>query len=87
MTQRKDEISNVIAEVVRSFLTEQLGMHPEKISVDIHNQLVTVTLEGVSNPGEMDLAKERPSRAMIEKVYMELFSLGDLSALPENALA
>jgi uncharacterized protein YbcI len=75
MMRNAEAVSTRIAEVVRSYCSEQMGIRPEKISVDLHNQSVTVTLEGVSHPAEMNLARERLSRAMIEKMYMELFNV------------
>lgn len=62
-------------ELVRKYVNEQMGIHPGKISVDFHDPSITVTLEGVSHPAEMNLADDPPSRAMIEKMYLELFKV------------
>lgn len=70
-----DGVTTGITDVVRSYCNEQMGIRPESISVDMHNQSVTVTLEGVSHPAEINLARERMSCAMIEKMYMELFKV------------
>ncbi len=71
---RKEETSR-IADVVNSYCHDQMGMSPKKISVDIHDQLITVTLEGVSHPAELNLAKEQLSRSMLQKIYSELFDV------------
>lgn len=70
-----EAVSVGIAKEVCSYGKEQMGIRPEKISVDIHDNSVTVTLEGVSHPAEMNLAKEQFSRSMIQKMYMELFNV------------
>jgi uncharacterized protein YbcI len=70
-----DALSDMIAEAVRNFCSEQMGIQPKKASVDVHNQSATVTLEGVSHPAEMNLASERFSSEMIEKMYLELFKI------------
>lgn len=70
-----EKMRNTIAELVRKFGDEQMGIRPKKVSVDIHEASVTITLEGVSHPAEMRLAGDPPSRAMIEKMYLELFKI------------
>ncbi|MFW6245362.1 MAG: Na-translocating system protein MpsC family protein, partial [Fibrobacterota bacterium] len=60
-----EAVSIRIAEEICSYGSEQIGIRPEKISVDVHEQSVTVTLEGVSHPAELNLAKQQLSRSMI----------------------
>jgi uncharacterized protein YbcI len=69
------EAKGRIAAAVCGFVKEQLAVHPEHIYVDIHNRSVTVTLDGVLHPAEINLARERPARASVEKMYMELFNV------------
>lgn len=64
-----------ISEIVREYGNEQMGIRPKAISVDIHSQSVIVILEGVSHPAEINMAKERFSRELIEKMYSELFNV------------
>ncbi len=75
MLQNNEELSIGIAEVIRSYGVEQMGIRPKQISVDIHNHSVTVTLEGVSHPAEVNLSSERLSREMLEKMYIEMFNI------------
>ncbi|MFP4416277.1 MAG: Na-translocating system protein MpsC family protein [Chitinivibrionales bacterium] len=75
MILNTEELSSGIAEVVRRYGIEQLGIRPGSISVDIHNRSVIVTLEGVSHPAEVDLSRERLSREMVEKMYVEMFNI------------
>ena len=64
-----------IAEKVLCYGKEQMGISPDKISVDIHSHSVTVSLEGVLHPAELDLAKKQLSRSMLQKMYAELFDV------------
>ncbi|MFP4165122.1 MAG: Na-translocating system protein MpsC family protein [Chitinispirillaceae bacterium] len=75
MNKDTNKLNSRIAEIVCTYGSEQMGIRPEKISVDVHNQSVTVTLEGVSHPAELNLAKEQLSRSMIQKMYTELFNV------------
>ncbi len=75
MRRKIEELSSGIAEVIRSYGVEQLGICPQSISVDIHNRSVIVTLEGVSHPAEVNLSRERLSREMVEKMYVEMFNI------------
>lgn len=78
MIRNTDALSDGIAEAVRRYGAEQMGIWPKKVSVDVHNRSVTVTLEGVTYPAEMNLASERLSCAMIEKMYLELYNISKL---------
>ncbi|KMQ51713.1 hypothetical protein CHISP_1470 [Chitinispirillum alkaliphilum] len=73
--KNSSERNGKIAEEVIRYVKEQMGICPEKVSVDIHSHSVTVTLEGVSHPAEMNLAKKQLSRSMIQNMYSELFNI------------
>ncbi len=70
-----DSTETKIGEAVGSYINVQLGIYPEVMTVDVHDQSVTVTLEGVSHPAEMSLAKEQVACSMIQKLYVELFTI------------
>ncbi|MDG5816532.1 Na-translocating system protein MpsC family protein [Chitinispirillales bacterium ANBcel5] len=72
-----ESLSSIIAREVCSYGSEQMGIYPKKVSVDVHEQSVTVTLEGVSHPAELELAKKQLSRSMIQEMYTELFNVSN----------
>jgi len=75
MTGNFQNISAGLTEVIKDYCNEQLGVQPEKILVDLHNQSITVTLEGVTHPAEKNIVQEGMSRGRIEKMYNELFKV------------
>jgi uncharacterized protein YbcI len=75
MSDYEAELKKKISDLVREYGNEQMGIRPETVSVDIHRHSINVTLEGVSHPAEMNMAKEKLSREMIERMYSELFNV------------
>ena len=75
MSEENNEFKRKISDFVRDYGNEQMGIRPKSISVDLHSQSVIVILEGVSHPAEINMAKEKFSRELIEKMYAELFNV------------
>lgn len=75
MSEYENELKRKISDLVREYGNEQMGIRPKTVSVDIHGHSINVTLEGVSHPAEMNMAQEKLSREMIEKMYTELFNV------------
>lgn len=75
MSEYETELKDKISDLIRDYGNEQMGIRPKAISVDIHTHSINVTLEGASHPAEMNVAKEKLSREMIEKMYSELFNV------------
>ncbi len=75
MSKESLDVREKISELVREYGNEQMSIRPKAISVDVHSQSVVVILEGVLHPAEINMAKERFSRDLIERMYAELFNV------------
>jgi len=79
----EDDLKRRIVQAVLRFEKEQFGASPESVAVDLSPQAVVVTLRGACAPAERQYAGSGHGRALLKRLYQELFDAvrKDLEAL------
>jgi len=71
----QEKLSRQITAVVSDFQKTQMAVSCESIAVDLHDDLLVVTLCGATSPAERDYARDRQAREVLVKFYHHLFDV------------
>ena len=69
----EDDLKERIAQTILRFEKDRLALAPESVVVDLSPQTVVVTLRGACAPAERQYATNGHGRALLERLYRELF--------------
>lgn len=69
----QDQVDRKIIEAVTRFENQSMAVRPDAVTISLSEPYLIVTLRGAISAAERSYAQERPSRELLEKLYVDVF--------------